>query len=100
MTIPSKERCEKAVWSGYHDYQCQRRGVNVEGGKRWCKQHTPSLKKAKKQEAMQKWRKQQDLFELLRATNAELIASVLEVDPNILPDRVMAAQQAYKAARA
>ena len=37
---------------GFHEYACTRRGVNYEQGKWWCKQHSPSVVKAR-QDAMQ-----------------------------------------------
>lgn len=43
------DRCAESVWcptTRLHS-QCARKGVNSEDGEVWCKQHTPSLVKAK-----------------------------------------------------
>ena len=41
------QRCWAEVWNGSTWYPCSRKGKNLEGGKWWCTQHTPSFVKAK-----------------------------------------------------
>ena len=99
MTIlRSGERCEKMVWgeSGYQTYQCKRRSVNAEDGKRWCRQHTPSIVKAKADAKMQEYQDARNRYDSLRSARDELLASVLKAKPDSLSRRVNAAVKAYK----
>lgn len=45
----TNNQCSVIVWSkgDWHRHQCTRKGVNQEEGKWFCKQHTPSIIKAK-----------------------------------------------------
>ena len=83
---------------GHH--QCLRRGVVKEGLQKWCKQHAPTAVKAKREERNRKWQEQSDRNSLLWNTKDRLMKAVLEANPDSLPDELVAAQQAYKAARA
>ena len=58
----TKERCSKRIFDSqsYQGHLCQRSAVNTEDGKPWCKQHTPSLVKAKNDEQAKKWREEWD----------------------------------------
>ncbi len=51
------ERCEAPVYRSrsFRSSRCSRRAINDEDSKQWCKQHTPSLVKAKKRSALGKW---------------------------------------------
>lgn len=40
---------------GYRNDYCSRKAVNVEDGRGWCTQHTPSLVKARQDERSRKW---------------------------------------------
>ena len=53
---PTVEKCAKTVYGGsWGGSLCVRKGVNLEGGEWWCKQHTPSLIKAKRAAASAAW---------------------------------------------
>ncbi len=56
--IPKEERCSQQVaFTGrmFGSHQCSRRGVNPEDGEVWCKQHTPSIKRAADSTLHDKW---------------------------------------------
>lgn len=54
--ILAEERCQKTTFRwGLADRQCTRRGTVVEDGKRYCKQHAPSLIKARYVERKNAW---------------------------------------------
>ena len=54
-------QCSKRVYAGsYSGHQCQRRGSVEENGSWWCKQHAPSLVKARRDESDRKWREEFD----------------------------------------
>ena len=101
--IPQGERCQgRMMWSGPHDSQyCSRRATIVEDGKRYCRQHTPSLMSAKydvrnaaldarfiaaRQRATEKERQQEsDAFKLraydgLLAAGAHIIHRIQQLD--------------------
>jgi hypothetical protein len=53
---PTVEKCAKTVYGGsWGGSPCARRGVNLEFGEWWCKQHTPSLIKAKRAAESAAW---------------------------------------------
>lgn len=59
--IDPKERCVAHICRGsYNAERCVRRGSVSENGKLWCKQHAPSLVKAKQEERDAKWRAKWD----------------------------------------
>lgn len=61
------ERCAAEVWGGWHIHPCTRAGRVKEGGKWWCKQHVPSLAKARTAERDRKWQEKWDRQDKERA---------------------------------
>lgn len=60
---PDPEKCAAAVadggrWPSWH--QCTRKGINTEEGHVWCKQHTPSMVKAKSDARYAQWQDEWD----------------------------------------
>lgn len=58
MSTAEKQRCQKSVATagmGIHFHQCYRKAVAQEGGKHYCKQHLPSVAKAKREARDKKW---------------------------------------------
>ena len=65
--LSPEERCEKRVSSdSWHQSRCSRKAVTVEDGKRYCRQHTPSLVAAKEVEKTklynQKWDRKREEY--------------------------------------
>ena len=85
-TISKKERCpEQGIpdSTGWHYYQCSRRGTIDEDGKLWCFQHAPSAKRKRRGESDARYKADQDRRlaparerERLRDVNAKLLAAL------------------------
>ena len=59
-------QCSERVYGdAFAGHRCTRKGVNHEDGRDWCKQHTPSLAKAKRDAAYAK---------MVRESNARIDA--------------------------
>ena len=52
-----KHQCSKEIWRDYREGRCSRNGVNFEDGKWWCRQHTPSILKKKREDEQAKYDK-------------------------------------------
>ena len=85
-TISKKERCSEQDIpdsTGWHYYQCSRRGTIDEDGKLWCFQHTPSAKRKRRGESDARYKADQDRrlaplrkLDRLRTVNAQLLAAL------------------------
>ena len=85
-TISKKERCsEQGIpdRTGWHYYQCSRRGTIDEDGKLWCFQHAPSAKRKRRGESDARYKADQDRrlapwreLDRLRTVNAKLLAAL------------------------
>ena len=53
----TNRQCSARVYSAteYQKQQCLRKGVILEDGKYWCKQHIPSIKVARDTKLLAKW---------------------------------------------
>ena len=78
---PDPDKCAAAVsdggsWPRWH--QCRRKGVNTEAGHVWCRQHTPSLVKARDDERNGQWKREWDERDRMRkvASMKDAIAQV------------------------
>jgi len=60
--LPFDSRCEATFMddTGWHLTQCPRNGKYKEGGKHWCKQHLPSAKAVREEEASRRWHEKQE----------------------------------------
>jgi hypothetical protein len=116
-TIPKEKRCSEPKVSdvtGWHSYQCSRRGTITEDGKPWCFQHAPSAVHKRNAEVETRFKADQDRrmtpyyeAERLRAVNTKLLealeytTAVLAGVMDILPLGVQAsARVQVEAARA
>jgi hypothetical protein len=59
-TKSETHRCSEEIYSGFSAHQCHRKGVTLEGGKWWCKQHAPSLVKARRDARDSEWQAKRD----------------------------------------
>lgn len=77
-TVPKEERCCGRVHNRYgvDFHQCARRGTKKEGGKLYCRQHAPSLVKARKAKGAAAWDKKlkddEDRYAAQLAKQAEI----------------------------
>jgi hypothetical protein len=84
--IPKEERCSEPNipdWSGWHSYQCSRRGTITEESKLWCFQHAPSKIKVRQAKSDARFKADQDRrlapsreLDRLRAVNAKLLEAL------------------------
>ena len=58
MAVKEAHQCEKMITDGWHSHSCSRKGINFEDDKWWCKQHTPSIIKARNEAQMAKWKRE------------------------------------------
>lgn len=49
-----KSRCSAKVWEGWDKRQCRRAWAVEEEGCKWCKQHAPSVARARRLESEQR----------------------------------------------
>jgi hypothetical protein len=87
------------VHRDYVSYQCSRRGVNTEDEKLWCKQHTPSLVKARSEASYQKYTDDMERRNAIISTERKLTIAVLHAEISDLPPEVAEAVRKYRAAR-
>lgn len=102
ITRRDSGRCHQMVWDQFHHHQCMRRSVVEEDGKRWCRQHLPSVVKARRDEVTRKYKAKDDQRMLLHSTRDRLITAVLEAEQvlDAVPvEDLRQAIQAYKEAR-
>ena len=86
---PDDERCSKdnvSDGTGWHFGRCKRRGTVKENDKLWCKQHSPSATKARRQARSERWDAAQNArmapyreAERLKAINHDLLAALEEI---------------------
>lgn len=94
-------RCSETWLEGYTNHRrCSRKGVNVENGKRWCKQHTPSIVEARNEESSRKFHaKIAERTTELSALRALRDAVGKYYSCGVLPDDVEEAYEKAKEAR-
>ena len=83
-----------------HHHHCSRKVVNIEDDYGWCKQHTPSLVKARRDKVTAECYKKIDRDYDLRQTERWLLLAVLEYNGSDLPVAVANAVTAYRKVRA
>jgi len=78
-------QCSASVWDVWHSHRCHRNGTVHEEGKWWCKQHSPSAEKARREASKARWDAKMNRLsapdreiERLEAINAELLAVLKE----------------------
>ena len=73
--VPKEERCCETMWDRGFTSRCSRRGSITEGGKLFCKQHAPSIVKAKQEQRnaarSAEWKAEQERAAKLDAAEAE-----------------------------
>ena len=55
MNVKQKQRCSALVYSAWLNHSCFRNAIVIEDGKPWCRQHAPSLVKARREAQDAKW---------------------------------------------
>jgi len=54
------DRCDARVFADWHSYQCSRKGIHHENGKKYCGTHLPSRVVARQEKKRKKWDKEWD----------------------------------------
>lgn len=98
--MSEQHECAERVWGerAWNAHPCSRRGVIMEGGKWWCKQHAPSSVKARATERDTKWRLEREATTRnwrRREAEQSLMQAAIKVLAADLPDWAQGSVRAY-----